>query len=115
MSDIFDAIYDWAVDGYRRDLKRYIKEVAEDERNFKYLIILTCKAGDSPDFILVGQGGELMIAEKESVYKTFDTDRYIIKYPVEINGIEKVIDLRKERAKIKKEKEAENGKENIPH
>ena len=114
MNDISYGIYDYVVDDYKKNLKRYIKEVAEDKRNFEYLIILTCEAGESPDFMIVCQGGNLMVSEKEDVYKTFNTNRYVIKYPVEINGIDKVINLREERKRIKgKDKDVENGKENI--
>lgn len=113
MNDIAYAIYDYVAENYKKDLKRYIKEVAEDKRNFEYLVILTSKAGESPDFMIVCQGGNLMVSEKEDVYKTFNTNRYVVKYPVEINGIDKVINLREERKKIKKEKETENGKKNI--
>lgn len=104
MNDIAYAIYDYVVENYKKDLKRYIKEVAEDKRNFEYLVILTSKAGESPDFMIVCQGGSLMVSEKEDVYKTFNTNRYVVKYPVEINGIDKVINLREERKKNKKGK-----------
>lgn len=100
MNGIWDGIYNYAINKYTENLKRYIAEAAMDERNFKYLVILTCKAGENPDVIIVGQKGNLMISKKENFYKTFDTDRYAVKYPVEINGIDKVINLREERKKI---------------
>ena len=90
-------LYDYVERDYRNKLERYIKEVAEDDRNFKYLVITTHKAGDYPDFILVGQKGNLMIAEGENIYQHFSTDRYIVKYPIEINGIDQAIDLEKIR------------------
>lgn len=100
MNGILNGIYNYAINKYTENLKRYIKEVAMDERNFEYLVILTCKAGENPDVIIVGQKGNLMISKKESFCETFDTDRYAVKYPVEINGIDKVINLREERKKI---------------
>lgn len=116
MNDISYGIYDCVIADYRKNLKRYIREVAKDKRNFEYLIILTCEAGERPDFMIVCQGGNLMVSEKEDIYKTFNTNRYVVKYPVEINGIDKVINLREERKRIKgKDKDVENGKENIPH
>lgn len=90
-------LFDYLERDYRNNLKRYIKEIAEDDRNFKYLVITTHKAGEYPDFILVGKGGNFMVAEKENIYKKFNTDRYCIKYPVEINGIDQVIDLNRIR------------------
>lgn len=38
-----------------------------------------------------------MVSEKENIYKKFNTDKYCIKYPVEINGIDQVIDLNRIR------------------
>ena len=109
MNDISYGIYDCVVEDYKKNLKRYIKEVAVDKRKFEYLIISTCEAGESPDFIIVCQKGNLMISEKEDIYKKFSTERYVIKYPVEINGIDKVINLREERKRIKgKEAELED-------
>lgn len=67
----------------------------------EFMIILTCEAGESPDFMIVCQGGNLMVSEKEDVHKEFSTERYVIKYPVEINGIDKVINLREERKGIR--------------